>query len=269
LPRSKDLDWSAKNLSATQENIRLHGMTTEQQAQYQLRREAQADRALVQQSLIESRGVNEAFKQFMMAGQPTPAQRAASKQVDDLTKAEQPLWREAGRLQEALKDGSYYISKAGGKKSFDDDDKDKAGDIADMQARLDGIKAQLKSTISHKYDVVDSFGGSPSVTREDALKSVESMGPAKKPIVVQAPTPAPQKPAPAQKATPAAPAAAPKATPAPAPKAAAPPPSPAPQNPASGGINIKLPNGKVKTFKDQATLDAFAKEYGLTITPGK
>ena len=210
LPRSKDLDWSPKNLAATQEQIRLHGMTTEQQAQYQLRKEAQTDRALVQQSLIESRGVNEAFKQFMMAGQPTPAQRQASKQVDDLTKAEQPLWRDAGRLQEALKDGSYYISKAGGKKSFDDGDKDKDGDIADMQARLDGFKAQLKSTINHKYDIVDQFGGSPSVTRKDALEAVESLGPAKK---QNPPPPSPVK---------ATPSPAPKATPAPATKAAAP-----------------------------------------------
>lgn len=205
LPRSKDLDWSPKNLTATQEQIRLHGMTTEQQAQYQLRKEAEADRRIAQESLAESRRANLQFREFMTAGQPSPAQRKALTDVDNLTnKVEAPLWKQAAVLSTALRDGTYYIDESGRKADFNTDDTDRPKQMADMQARLDAIKGQLSGVIGQKKAIIDQFHGDSSSSVK-SLESIDSLGPAKKqnppPPPPAPPPPAPRKGAP-PKATP-------------------------------------------------------------------
>lgn len=262
LPRPEDLgDWGTRDKSDIQEQILTSGMNAEQLATHQDRQAAQVTRDLAQQSLSESRKANELFKQFMMQGQPSPAQKAATVKLDGLAKAEAPLWKQAAQLATALGDGSNvttFIGQNGGSDTMKSKtlDADAAkGLVADMQTRLKDAQAQLTNVINKKYDLMEKQGmpktgdGAPEVSREDALAAVAKLGLAGKPSN-----------APAQTAKPPASSAATAA-------AGVQPPQ---QNPGgSGEVHVSLPNGKTKVFPNKKAADDFAAAAGLTFTQPK
>lgn len=214
LPESKTLDFTdPKKLKDTQESILTSGMNAQQLQQHLDRKDAQRTRDLAAESLAESRTANEEFRRFMTQGQPSPAQRKASSTIDFIDKGEPGLWKTAGAIAAQLKDGNplnvtTYVSKTGSAIPMDEHLKQDSGKkvshedaVRDMQSNLDATKDAIRKGINKKYDLMEQNGGEPSVSRADALKAVDGLGPQAK----AAASPAQKTPVAAKPQAPAAP----------------------------------------------------------------
>ncbi len=195
-PDSKNLDFSPDKLADTQESILTHGMNATQLDTHQAKKDAQATRDFQAQSLDEARKSNEALRRdsldlrkSMLEGQPTVAQRQAAAKLDFNQKALGPLSKQAGQLATALKDGTplsvtSYVSPSGAEMTMEEHLKGKADDpnarqdaVNDMTARLNATKSQMKNITSASHNIMDHFNADRSVSREDALASIDNIGP--------------------------------------------------------------------------------------------
>lgn len=160
------------------------------------------------------------------------------------------------RLADAISTKSMYIDENGKavpmatftKKPDDAVATDAA--VRAMQQRADALRDGIKTAIRRKYEYAGRLGFGGDTDVESAVQGIEAgkYG-AKSPKLGSAPT-APQSAPPASSTAP---------TPEPAPTQSKPPVQ-------SGPVTVTLPDGKPYTFKDQATLDAFAQKHGLTMS---
>lgn len=188
---------------AMKEKILTAGMNADQLARHQ-------ESKLNGESTRVAREANTQFKsdsldlrREMAADKKFTANKEATKartQILSLQRQEEPLWGQAAQLQHALDSGgAIFVPEKGSPTAManklgaaQSDPAAKQALLDDMKTRLDATKEKLKSTIHSKYDILDEAGGTPRVSRDDALASVEAIGKKKATLAPAAATATPK-----------------------------------------------------------------------------
>lgn len=163
--------YNEKDIPGTVKAIAALGQTAEQKAAMAIRQAGQDSLDAYRDSALDIRKQLASIAEER-AAKGTAADKAAIRtaqtRVLGLEKQEQPIYKMIGQLQTALKGGNAYVTNTGNVQSRTPDD----GEKSDMTTRLNSAITTAQNLINTKYDIMEEQGGTPRVSREDALAGV-------------------------------------------------------------------------------------------------
>jgi hypothetical protein len=190
MPDTSELDWTPGNLPATQEKILTSAMTADHLAAYNLRKQAEADRAtnerLNRQFREETITLQRAAAEDRREARNSVSQaaiRQANSQVERLQNRERTLIAERNAVLHQISEAELghpfqEVSKTGNPYGAAMDPNLGPGrqSLSALRSHADELGEQITSVINDKHDVMDGVGATPRLNRADEIANLHRRG---------------------------------------------------------------------------------------------